>query len=1191
MWLTSRVVVEWISTDGATGLASPAHHRMRNTVLVPRDEVAVRVLGPVQLLGVGGDVIELPSAAQRRLLGVLAIHAPTPVRAEYLCSVLDVTSGALRTSVSRLRRLVGDEALRTTVGGYRLDVRVDADLACAELKVADGDPVRIARALDRWVGDALEEFADEPWAVGEAVRLGAIRAAAIEDLGEALLLDRRPDEALAVLEPHIVEHPHRDRPRGLAIRALAASGRQTDALRAFQRYRDELAETVGTEPSAELREIDRRVAAGWDGSDDRTSVAGAGSVDPTPPHVSPPLHEVLAAVPTSVGRCRELTILADAAEQARHQGVRAVLVSGGAGIGKTTLLATFARQASGWDVFYGRCDEHVVVPFHPFQSLVGRVVDTLPSPSLMAHTAACGGDLLRLVPYVASRVGLSAPSPGDDGTDRQRMFDAVLDIVERAAAVAPLVLMLDDLHWAEPAAPRLLRYLLENLGTAPVLFVLGSRDPAEVDTAITDAAPELARIDLTGLDEIELGALVHERLAEAAGRDVGPVVARLHTETAGNPLFAEHLLRHWIDTRQIAIHHDVVAPIPSTAQELSPVLRDIVWHRVAALGPEAQPVLTAAAVFGVQFNQQVLAKMTDLPDEKVAALLGRAVAAGILADHPSLSGNVRFTHALVARALEAELGDRATTTLHAQAFEAMVAAQVTPPVELAPQLARHAELGGLLDEAQRWATAAGELALSHLAPSEAVRWFGTALDHASTLGRPDAERADLLVRLGEAATRAGDPRALETIRRGAELAEACGADATLIRAALATTRGSLRSLWAGEQLAIVEAAVARAEGTDLATRARLTALLAQSLGHTGETDRRQAAALGALELARASLDPTLLVRVAPDVLYALWTPGAAATRAELAAEATAIADEGGDPHLAFVVHHVAYGAAVCVGDARTAARYLERLHDIADEIGEPLMRWHVGILDAHVATMEARFADAERIASETLELGMEIGDPDAFGVFAAQFFFFATFAGRHAELLPVVQQMMDTDPHVEPLFRAGHALVCCEVGRPEVGQALLRDAMAEGLAAISQDWLGSTTLIAHAVLAIELDDLVAAEWLFPAIAPMAGEVSFNGVTSQGPVSAYVGKLASLLGRYDDAERHLLDALATTEAFGWEYHRATTLIALAQNRLRATATLDAAGESWLSNAEELCATYGIASWGARAAGLRKRLPTR
>ncbi len=1150
---------------------------------MPQALASVRVLGPVQLLGTDGDAVDLPSAAQRRLLGVLAIHASAPVRAEYLCGVLGITSGALRTSVSRLRRLVGEDALRTTVGGYRLDATVDAVLACAELQGADGDPATIAGVLERWVGEALEEFCDEAWAVGEAVRLGEIRAAAVEDLAEALLAAGRPAGALATLEPHVAAHPHRDRPRGLVIRALAADGRRTEALRVFQRYREELAETVGTEPSAALQDIDRRVATGWDGIDDPPAAGRGRPVERSTPRVTPPLHEVLAAVPTSVGRRRELQVLAAAAAEARDEGVRAVVVSGGSGIGKTTLLATFGREVSGWDVFYGRCDEHVVVPFHPFQGVVGRMVDTLPGPVLSSHTAAHGGDLLRLLPHVAARVGLAVPADGDDATARQRMFDAVLDVARRAARIAPLALVLDDLQWAEPAALDLLRYLFEQLGDTPVLFVCGSRDPDPLVASL----PGAVRIELDGLDVDELTALVHVRLDGTAGRDVGPVVDRLQTETAGHPLFAEHLLRHWIDAGQVSVGAETVEPMPAVDDQLPPGLRELVWHRVAALGPEAQPVLSAAAVFGLQFNQRALAAMTDLPDARVAALLVRAVAAGILDDHPSLSGNVRFAHSLVAHALEAELGSRAATTLHAQAFDAILADAPPPSAELASQLARHAELGGLLDEAQRWATTAGELALSDLGPSEAVRWFGKALDHAETLGRTDADRADLLVRLGEAATRAGDPIALETIRRGAELAQACGADGTLIRAALATTRGSQRSLWAGEQLAIVEAAVARAGGADLATRARLLALLGQSLSYAGQNDRRLATAREALELARSSLDPVLLVTVAPDVLYALWTPGSATARAELAAEVTALADEANDPHLAFLVHLVSYGAATCAGDAAAAARYSDRLHEIAAEIGEPTMRWQVGILDAYIATMEARFDDAERIAIANLELGMAIGDPDAFAAFAGQFFFFGTFAGRHAELLPVVQQVMDTDPHVEPLFRAAHALVCCEVGQPDVGRAVLRDARAAGLDAISQDSLGCTTLIAHAVLAIELDDVVTAAWLLPAIAPIAGEVSFNGVTSQGPVSAYVGKLESILGRHDEAERHLLDALATTEAFGWEYHRATTLIALAQDRHRSTGTLDARAEGWLAGAEASCATHGLQSWAQRTAELREQ----
>ncbi|MEO6125486.1 MAG: AAA family ATPase, partial [Ilumatobacteraceae bacterium] len=790
---------------------------MRKTLTVPSDEPSVRVLGPVQLLGAGGEGIELPSAAQRRLLGVLAVHASTAVRAEWLCGVLEVTGGALRTSVSRLRRLVGEEALQTTVGGYRLNAVIDARVACAELQSAHRDVAVISRALERWAGNALEEFADEAWAVAEAGRLGAVRAVAVEDLGEALIAVRRPDDALAVLGPHIVEHPLRDRPRGLIIRALAASGRQTEALRAFQRYRDELVEAAGTEPSAELRLLEQRVAAGWDGFDDRLRSRTGRPAEPAAHRAAPPLHEMLVATPSGIGRRSELAMLAGAAEQAGCDGVRTVLVTGGAGIGKTTLLATFAREASGWHVFYGRCDEHVVVPYHPFQGVVGRLVDTLESDVLMAHTSSWGGDLLRLLPHLAGRIACSVPVAGDDGTARHQMFNAVLDIIQRSAEVAPLILMLDDLHWAEPAALQLLRHLAHNLGPSPVLFVLCAREPAALMAVLDEASV----VELRGFDVDELGAMVHAQLAGTTGRDVGAITARLYTETAGNPLFAEHLLRHWGETGQIGVDDEVASSALATALELPSGLRDLVWHRVAALGPEAQPVLSAAAVFGMQFNQRVLTSMTDLADHTVAALLDRAVAVGILADHPSLSGNVRFTHALVARALEAELGSRAAETLHARAFEAMLAAQVTPPVELAPQLARHAELGGLFGEAQRWATSAGELALSDLAPHEAVRWFRRAVDLASSRAAPDTEQADLLVRLGEAATRAGQPDALETIRQGAELARACGADATLIRAALATTRGSLRSLWSGEQLAIVEAAYARSERSDLETRARL----------------------------------------------------------------------------------------------------------------------------------------------------------------------------------------------------------------------------------------------------------------------------------------------------------------------------------------------------------------------------------
>jgi hypothetical protein len=151
---------------------------------------------------------------------------------------------------------------------------------------------------------------------------------------------------------------------------------------------------------------------------------------------------------------------------------------------------------------------------------------------------------------------------------------------------------------------------------------------------------------------------------------------------------------------------------------------------------------------------------------------------------------------------------------------------------------------------------------------------------------------------------------------------------------------------------------------------------------------------------------------------------------------------------------------------------------------------------------------------------------------------------------------MDGQQSVDITFRVAHAICCLEVGKTAVPRALLREAIDYGIDAIPDDLIRSTTLLGYSILALDLEDVAAAAVLLPAIEPFVDEVSFNGVTSQGPVAAYVGKLLTLLGRHDEAEGRLLEALTMVEAFGWEYHRASTLIALAQNRVAMSGRLDA-----------------------------------
>jgi tetratricopeptide (TPR) repeat protein len=238
--------------------------------------------------------------------------------------------------------------------------------------------------------------------------------------------------------------------------------------------------------------------------------------------------------------------------------------------------------------------------------------------------------------------------------------------------------------------------------------------------------------------------------------------------------------------------------------------------------------------------------------------------------------------------------------------------------------------------------------------------------------------------------------------------------------------------------------------------------------------------------------------------------------------------------------------------------------------------------------MAGRIDEAEALATANVELGMQIGAPDAFAMFGAQLFMIGTFGGRHAEMAPLVEQVAKDNPEVVS-FRIGYGIACAGTGREDVGHEILREGMASGFRDLPVDIFWTTNVIAYSILAIELDQAEAAAQLLPMIEPFANEVSWNGITSQGPIAAYVGKLASLIGRHDQAEDHLRVALEIADAFGWRYHRATTLLALAEVRHRQLGRLDAEGQAWLSEASERCRTLGFRFWIPRIDALADAQP--
>jgi DNA-binding SARP family transcriptional activator len=252
-----------------------------------------RVLGPLRVLGPDGAEVRLASASQRRLMSLLVARAGSVVSADTLAAHLDLSAGALRTSVSRLRRVVGFDVLVTAPPGYELltdevdAIRFERLVGQARVQPDPGPArARLEAALALWRGDAYAEFAHEHWAMAEARRLNELRASAAEDLAE-LLIDRREwTAAIDRLHALIAAEPLRDRPYGLLMRALDGSGRQADALRVFQEHRAFLIEETGTAPSIDLVALEREIVG---------RPTAPPTVVPTPTMLTVLLTEVVAA--------------------------------------------------------------------------------------------------------------------------------------------------------------------------------------------------------------------------------------------------------------------------------------------------------------------------------------------------------------------------------------------------------------------------------------------------------------------------------------------------------------------------------------------------------------------------------------------------------------------------------------------------------------------------------------------------------------------------------------------------------------------------------------------------------------------------------------------------------------------------------------------------------------------------------
>src|SRR5881398_1487933 len=864
------------------------------------------------------------------------------------------------------------------------------------------------------------------------------------------------------------------------------------------------------------------------------------------------------AGPVFVGRQRELAELRAGLEDAVGGRGRFFLVVGEAGIGKTRLAEELAREAAerGGVALWGRCWEgEGAPPYWPWVQVIRALLQGVPAEELRPAVGAGAPYLVPLVPELGERfrdLPALSTSPRSEHA-RFYLFDAVATLLRSAAQRTPLVLVLDDLQWADAPSLLLLQFLAHELRDVRILL-LGTYREVEVRQApaVAEILGALGRdghhVPLRGLGEEE----VRRFLEETIGRSPAPVLVRaVHRETEGNPFFVDEIVRLLVAERALERHED-----PSPGRFPVPQgVREAIRRRLAPLPPPAREALALASVVGREFDLAILHRACGLDPEALLETLGPALAREIVVREPGGVGRYRFAHALIRETLYEELGPAERIRLHGQIGEVLEEVHRTDPTPHLTALAHHfleAAPARGADKALVYSTRAGRHAAASLAYEAAAAHFQSALEVLG-LARPGdkRERCELLLARGDVQWKSGDGRgARETFQQAAEIARRIGDAPLLARSALGFAGEGSRLLWVRSEIVdqprieLLEEALHRLGDGDPGLRAQLLARLAINLYWAPEPERVVALSEEAVRLARQLGDPRLLAAVLRARWIALWRPEGAAERLAIADEILHLGERTGDRELALLGHRFRIVGFLERGDVVAADREIEAWAQIAGELRQPLYLTDLAMWRATRAIMDGRFAEGEEQAKRAVELGQREHDAQPIMRYEIQTFVLHFHQGRLDQHLRRSQPRADVPAPM--LVRCFRAFCWSETGRKAEARLELSALAKEGFP-LPHDgaWVVSMGLLS--AVAAELNDRASAAQLYDLLVPYAGRIGIAaaGLACSGSVSYHLGLLASTLGRVADAIRHYEDAATVHERMGARPFLAWTQLAHAR----------------------------------------------
>lgn len=825
--------------------------------------------------------------------------------------------------------------------------------------------------------------------------------------------------------------------------------------------------------------------------------------------------------PELVGRDQQLTRVASRLGRLSEGERPTILVAGEAGIGKTSLIRAALAHAvrQGARVAWGACIDADGAPgFWPWTQALDGLVREIGLDDAI-HAAGEDGPLLAsIIP------AFGTPSNSEaSARDRLLLMDAAGRFLDAVAGKGPLVVVLDDLHWADESSVALFDFLARAPRHGPVALIAAYRHdelPAAVRVCLGDLVSRAEHLELKGLDAHSVALLV-ERLA--GGRIDPDRAAAIHERTAGHPFFV----------RELALLTGVEGH-----SQVPLAVRDAIDRRIARLPDATVEVLEVLALLGTALRADVIATALGRTDIDIDEAAVGAVRAGVLARRDR---GVMFAHDLLRETVDERVVGHRRTALH-QAIGSSLEERRARGGDVAPaDIARHFVAAVAVDgpdRASRWALEAAAADLAALAFVEAadhLRRLRAALAD-TAVAMDDRKLVDVLVAEADAHARAGNTvEARGLLRHASDVADRAKDTARVVQVALATA--ALGAQFAARRDDIVrhlDRARGLVDGVDDVWEARVVATLARELQHSVPEDRPRAGPLSehALEVGRRAGDDATMLACLLARHDVLWTPGTGSERAAVAREIVSVALRLGDEERHAEGLLLLANALLEQGSPAYEAP-LESCLAILGSLGQPQHRYTAATRRACIALLQGRLDGAEELIEEAAALGVRIREPDTGNVRMSQRLELVRARARPDELrvfaAEAVEHWTGAPVHAHGvaagfLARAGDV----DAARQHV------DAVVDlGTWRIDRSYLWSVFVreLAHAAVATE--DLELAAQLLDDIKPVAGTCGVNGavVAFAGSHAHTASVLAAVLGDDSASRAFLGDAITTYRRLG------------------------------------------------------------